>query len=192
MADAERLSEEVGRRLLKVARDTIQRAFGEQKNDDPGEEVLSPVLSERRGTFVTLTLQGSLRGCIGRIIPQETLFEGVKGNAIRAAFRDPRFRPLSRDELDQVRIEVSILTEPAPLSYSDARDLTNKLRPGTDGVILKKGYKEATFLPQVLEQLPKPDDFLTHLCLKAGLEGDAWKRDKLDVSVYRVQAFEEE
>jgi len=192
MADAEHLSEEEGRKLLKAARDTIQNALGEQKSESAGEEGLPPVLSERRGSFVTLTLQGALRGCIGRIIPQETLLEGVKANAIQAAFRDPRFRPLSRGELDRVKIEVSILTEPVPLSYSDDHDLTNRLRPGTDGVILKKGYKQATFLPQVWEQLPNPGDFLTHLCLKAGLEGDAWKRDKLDVSVYRVQAFEEE
>jgi len=192
MIDGERLSEEEGKKLLKVARDTIQSALGEQKSEGAGEEVLSPVLSERRGTFVTLTLQGALRGCIGRIIPREPLLEGVKANAIQAAFQDPRFRPLSRGELDQVKIEVSILTEPVPLSYSEAHDLMNKLKPGTDGVILKKGCKQATFLPQVWEQLPKPEDFLTHLCLKAGLEGDAWKHDKLDVSVYRVQAFEEE
>lgn len=192
MAHAERLSKEEGRKLLKVARDAIQSALGEQKSENAGEESVSPLLSERRGTFVTLTLRGALRGCIGRIVPQETLIEGVRANAVQAALRDPRFRPLSRDELEQVKIEVSVLTAPVPLSNSDAHDLPNKLRPGTDGVILKKGYKQATFLPQVWEQLPKPEDFLTHLCLKAGLEGDAWKHDRLDVSVYRVQAFEEE
>lgn len=192
MAGTERLSEEDGRTLLKVARDTIQSAFSKQQSKEAGEAVVSPALSERRGTFVTLTLKGSLRGCIGHIAPQETIWEGVKGNAIQAAFRDPRFKPLSREELDRVKIEVSILTEPMPLSYSNADDLNAKLRPGTDGVIIKKGHRQATFLPQVWEQLPEPSDFLTHLCLKAGLAGEAWKQEKIDVLTYRVQSFEEE
>ena len=116
----------------------------------------------------------------------------MRVNAINAAFRDPRFPPLSRDELNRIKIEVSILTNPRPLEYKDAQDLLAKLRPGIDGVIIKKGFHEATFLPQVWEQLPRKEDFLTHLCLKAGLDGDAWRRGDLEVSTYQVQAFEEE
>ena len=192
MAGTDRLSEEEGKELLNVARETIGSAFSEQKTGGTEEAVFSPGFSERRGTFVTLTINGGLRGCIGHIVPQETLLEGVKVNAIQAAFRDPRFKPLSRNEFDHVKIEVSILTEPMPLPYSDADDLKNKLRPGKDGVIIKKGYQQATFLPQVWEQLPEREDFLAHLCLKAGLSGDAWKHEKLQVSTYQVQAFEEE
>ena len=151
-----------------------------------------PRYSERRGTFVTLTMDGALRGCIGHIIPQESLIEGVRENAINAAFRDPRFRPLSRQEWEKTKIEVSILTEPKSLAYADGEDLLKKLRPGVDGVILKKGYRQATFLPQVWDQLPDKKEFLTHLCLKAGLDGHAWKKDKLEVLVYQVQAFHEE
>jgi AmmeMemoRadiSam system protein A len=192
MANMDRLSEEEGKALLKAARETIQNAFLEQIPEAARQAACSPIFSERRGTFVTLTMEGRLRGCIGHIIPQEPLIEGVKLNAIQAAFRDPRFRPLSKGEIDRVKIEVSILTEPMPLPYSDGDDLKHKLRPGTDGVIIKKGYQQATFLPQVWEQLPEREDFLTHLCLKAGLSGDAWKHEKLHVSTYQVQAFEEE
>jgi AmmeMemoRadiSam system protein A len=88
-------------------------------------------------------------------------------------------------------VEVSILTDPKPLAYGDSTDLLEKLRPGVDGVILRKGIYQATFLPQVWEQLPRKSDFLTHLCLKAGLDADAWRNEKLDVSTYQAQAFEE-
>ena len=138
-----------------------------------------------------MTLDGGLRGCIGHIIPQESLIEGIRVNAINAAFRDPRFKPLSKKEWEKVEIEISILTEPGPLEYADAADLLRKLRPGIDGVIIKKGHNQATFLPQVWEQLPDKKEFLTHLCLKAGLVGNEWKKEKLEIQIYQVQAFEE-
>lgn len=191
MVDTDKLTEEEGRCLLSVARQTIQQRLFSSENQGLADSEVSPKFSERRGTFVTLTIDGGLRGCIGHIIPQESLLEGVRVNAINAAFRDPRFRPLSRKEWERVKIEISILTEPKALPYSDAGDLLDKLRPGIDGVIIKKGFHQATFLPQVWEQLPDKKEFLTHLCLKAGLEMDAWKKEKLEVSTYQVQAFEE-
>ena len=191
MVDADKLTEEEGRCLLSVARQTIQQKLFNSENQGLPESQVSPKFSERRGTFVTLTIDGGLRGCIGHIIPQETLLEGIRVNAINAAFRDPRFRPLSTKEWERVKIEISILTEPKPLPYSDSQDLLEKLRPGVDGVIIKKGFHQATFLPQVWEQLPDKKEFLTHLCLKAGLEMDSWKKEKLEVSTYQVQAFEE-
>jgi AmmeMemoRadiSam system protein A len=87
---------------------------------------------------------------------------------------------------------VSILTEPKPLIYTDVDDLLEKLRPDIDGVIIKKGYHQSTFLPQVWKQLPKKEDFLAHLCLKAGLGADAWEQEHLEISTYQVQAFDEE
>ncbi|MEW6668943.1 MAG: AmmeMemoRadiSam system protein A [Thermodesulfobacteriota bacterium] len=192
MAEKNDLSQEDGKYLLGVARKTIDdRLFGRKTEGDP-DEGRFPRCSERRGTFVTLTMDGNLRGCIGHIIPQESLVEGVRVNAVNAAFRDPRFRPLSRQEWGRTKIEVSVLTEPKSLPYTDGEDLLRKLRPGVDGVILKKGYNQATFLPQVWEQLPDKKEFLTHLCLKAGLDGHAWKKEKLEVSVYQVQAFHED
>ncbi|MBW2358817.1 MAG: AmmeMemoRadiSam system protein A, partial [Deltaproteobacteria bacterium] len=169
MADTYGLTEEEGRFLLNVARQTIEQELFARKDQNPPESDISSKYSEQRGTFVTLTIQGGLRGCIGHIIPQESLIEGIRVNAINAAFRDPRFRPLTKEEWKRVKIEISILTDPKPLSYSDADDLLKKLRPNIDGVILKKGFHQSTFLPQVWEQLPEKEEFLTHLCLKAGL-----------------------
>lgn len=191
MATPGNLTEEEGKYLLFVARKTIQEALFERKAKEPSPSLESPKYLERRGTFVTLTIDGALRGCIGHIIPQESLIEGVRINAMNAALHDPRFRPLSRNEFPKIRIEVSILTEPEPLSFSDANDLSMKLRPGIDGVIIKKSFHQATFLPQVWEQLPDKSSFLSHLCMKAGLDGDTWKKERIDVNIYQVQAFEE-
>ena len=191
MAESDKLTKEEGERLISLARKTIEaRLLGREAMPEEGMEMPSKY-ADKRGTFVTLTLDGGLRGCIGHIIARETVLEGVKENALNAAFRDPRFPPLSAGEWDRVKVEVSILTDPKPLDYDDASDLLEKLHPGVDGVILRKGMHQATFLPQVWEQLPGKSDFLTHLCLKAGLEADAWKTGKLEVSTYQVQAFEE-
>jgi AmmeMemoRadiSam system protein A len=186
------LSEDEGKNLLEVARKTIKnRLFnvGEPQSD---WKDIPEIFQKRLGNFVTINIEGNLRGCIGHILPRLPLIEGIKENAINAAFKDPRFPPLTKGEFDRIDIEISILTPPQELPYSDAEDLLRKLRPGIDGVIMKKGFYEATFLPQVWEQLPKKEDFLSHLCLKAGLPADSWKTDKLQVSTYQVQAFEEE
>jgi AmmeMemoRadiSam system protein A len=192
MVDTDELTEEEGKYLLSVARRTIEERLTGQEGQGQSEAFQSPRFSEKRGTFVTLTENGALRGCIGHIIPQESVIEGIRENAINAAFRDPRFPPLSKAEWKRVRVEISILTDPTPLDYTDAVDLLNRLRPGIDGLIIKKGFNQATFLPQVWEQLPDKKEFLRHLCLKAGLDRDAWKHDKLEVLVYQVQAFEED
>ena len=191
MTDTDQLTEEEGRYLLSVARKTIEQKISNLEAQVEFDSFDSNKFSEKRGTFVTLTIDDGLRGCIGNIIPQESLLDGVKANAINAAFRDPRFRPLSGKEWEKVKIEISILTDPKPLDYSNRKDLLEKMRPGTDGVILKKGYNQSTFLPQVWEQLPEKKEFLTHLCLKAGLDGNEWEKEKLEVLTYQVQAFEE-
>jgi AmmeMemoRadiSam system protein A len=191
MPDQDILTEEEGRILLSVARKTIEKALFQGEEPVHTDTAGKGRFAERRGTFVTLTMNGGLRGCIGHIIPQETILEGVKENAINAAFRDPRFRPVSKAEWDRVNIEVSILTTPKPLPYEDAQDLLAKIRAGIDGLIIQKGYHQATFLPQVWEQLPDKKEFLMHLCLKAGLDADEWQKGTLEVSTYQVQAFEE-
>ncbi|HBF44031.1 MAG TPA: AmmeMemoRadiSam system protein A [Desulfobacteraceae bacterium] len=191
MTNTDKLTEEEGKYLIAVARRTIEEELFGKKASKELEAELPGIFREQRGTFVTLTIGGSLRGCIGHIIPQESLIEGIKINAINAAFRDPRFRPVSGKEWKGVKIEISILTNPKSLPYADAGDLLAKLRPGIDGVIIKKGPYEATFLPQVWEQLAGKEEFLTHLCLKAGLDSDAWKKGDLEISIYQVQAFED-
>ncbi len=193
MSESSKFTQEDGKFLISLARKTIeQRLTGRKNSEIRYDKTLPPRFYEKRGTFVTLTINGMLRGCIGHIVPQESVLEGVKENALNAAFRDPRFSPLRKDELDKVKIEVSILTDPKPLEYKDPQDLLSKLRPGIDGVIIKKGFHQATFLPQVWEQLPQKEEFLSHLCIKAGLNADAWRREKLEVLTYQVQAFEED
>jgi AmmeMemoRadiSam system protein A len=185
------LSEDEGKHLLGVARETIKNRLGNIEESQINWKEIPEKFQERLGTFVTVTIEDNLRGCIGHIIPRESLIEGIKENAINAAFKDPRFHPLTKEEFDRIEIEISILTSPEELFYTDAEDLLKKLRPGIDGVIIKKGFYEATFLPQVWEQLPEKEEFLSHLCLKAGLSPDSWKKEKLHISTYQVQAFEE-
>ena len=190
-----RFTEKQGQLLVKLARKTItEELVG--RSPDAESDSLIPALQDERfqahcGTFVTLKIEGQLRGCIGNLTSTESVLDSVKRNAINAAFHDPRFSSLSAAELDQTNIEVSILTEPLPLEYQGPRDLIQKLRVNVDGVIIRKGHANATFLPQVWEQLPQPENFLNHLCMKAGLQSDAWKHSELEVLTYQVQYFEE-
>ena len=188
------LTQEQGQVLVKLARETIAARLGTSENSSKrisAAALSDPVFQEKRGTFVTLKINKQLRGCIGCLTPSETIIEGVKRNAVNAAFKDPRFPQLTGPELEQAEIEISILTNPQKLEYVDGHDLAKKLRPGIDGVILGHGMARATFLPQVWEQLPRTEDFLAHLCRKAGLVPDAWQSGKLEVSTYQVQYFHE-
>ena len=115
----------------------------------------------------------------------------VKENAVLAAFQDPRFLPVSINDLAHITIEISILTQPRQVSFQNADELVSILKPGVHGVILSQGYMRATFLPQVWEQLPKTEDFLAHLCLKAGMGKMCWKDPKITVEVYEVAYFSE-
>jgi AmmeMemoRadiSam system protein A len=190
-----RFTKKQGRLLVKLARNTILKELAGKSTDTELDTSALAIQDERFqahcGTFVTLKIQGQLRGCIGNLTPKESVLEGVKRNAVNAAFHDPRFSSLTAAELDRTDIEVSILTEPLPLAYRDSQDLIQKLRVNVDGVIIRKGHASATFLPQVWEQLPRPENFLNHLCMKAGLLSDAWKSSELEVLTYQVQYFEE-
>ncbi len=183
------LSKDKGELLLKIARLAIENNFSRK---DETVEPTDSSLMVKSGTFVTLKIKGQLRGCIGNIEPVKSIYDGVKDNALSAAFHDHRFPALSADELARVHIGISILTSPQPLSYRDGDDLALKLRPGIDGVILRQGRAGATFLPQVWEQLPEAEPFLNHLCLKAGLPETAWRDSHPEIEVYQVQSFKEE
>lgn len=184
-----------GQLLLKLARGALLKEFG--REPDAPEDALrtsglkEPWLNAPGATFVTLTLKGKLRGCIGSLSSTDPLAESIRRNAVHAALHDPRFAPLAEKELDQIVIEVSVLTEPRPMPYANPEELRQKLRPHLDGVILRQAHASATFLPQVWEQLPDVGEFLSQLCLKAGFPRDAWKRSRLEVSTYQVQRFEE-
>lgn len=186
------MNEFTQRFLLKLARQTLEYYFKTHQILKLDESILpDPIFKEKRGTFVTLHLHGELRGCIGHIEPVQELYKDIIDNVLSAAFEDPRFIPLTGDELKDIEIEISVLTPPQKLSYTSTDDLLIKLRPNIDGVIIEKGRYGATYLPQVWEDLPDKKEFLSSLCMKAGLNPDAWKEKDAEISVYQAEVFNE-
>lgn len=177
--------------LLKLARSAIEAALVKGRRVERPKDI-SPALREKRGCFVTLHKNRLLRGCIGIIEPVKSLVSGVEENALNAAFKDTRFPPLTRDELSAIFIEISVLTMPKILDFKDGKDLKEKLKPGVHGVILSQEGCEATFLPQVWEQLPDKKDFLEHLCQKGGMEKKCWQDRRTTVKIYEAECFSEE
>lgn len=178
--------------LLNLARQVIESALQGNKRISLPEEGRTPRLQEPGASFVTLhTAQGALRGCIGTLTAHRPLAEDVRHNALAAAFDDPRFPPLSETEAPDLGIEVSVLTPPEPLAFSGPDELVQKLRPRIDGVFLEHGWHRGTFLPQVWEHLPEPEEFLRHLALKAHLPANAWRWPDIKISTYQVQKFGE-
>jgi uncharacterized protein len=178
--------------LLKLARASIEEAFGKPlpfEKDALASQF--PELAEERATFVTLKVDGkALRGCIGSIVPHTALFDDVVANAKSAAFHDPRFAPLTENEYRRCSVEVSLLTVPQALPYTDSGDLHSKIRPGIDGVILQLGGRSATFLPQVWEELPDFDPFFAHLGLKAGIGANVLDYHP-EIFTYQAEHFED-
>jgi len=182
------LSEDDKQLLLRLARSAIKYYL--DNKTIPTAQALELELTEQvtvpRAAFVTLKKHGRLRGCIGDIFPRQPLYKSVLSNALNAAFRNSRFQPLGRDELPEITIEISVLTAPKPVdSYTD-------IRLGTDGIILRKGYRSAVFLPQVApEQGWNLSQTLTHLAVKAGLPPEAWKQGA-SFLVFQADVFGEE
>jgi AmmeMemoRadiSam system protein B/AmmeMemoRadiSam system protein A len=175
-----------GAALLKLARSEIGSKLGHRI---PGP-AHAGWLDEPGASFVTLTRQGELRGCIGTLEAHRPLGEDVRENAVAAAFRDPRFMPLTRMEFDDIRVEVSLLSPPEPLFVKSEEEALARLRPNVDGVVLEYGHYRSTFLPQVWEQLPNPAEFLAHLKRKAGLSMDFWA-EQVRLSRYTVSKWKE-
>jgi uncharacterized protein len=180
---------EHGRILPIIARDAISDAVNAPRATDVFDET-APWLTEPGASFVTLMQDGELRGCIGTVQAHQSLLADIKRNAISAAMHDPRFQPLTRNELATVRIEVSLLSTPQPFDFSDEKDALAKIRPGIDGVVFEYGPYRSTFLPQVWESLVQPQQFLAALKLKAGLPGDFWAED-VKLSSYTVSKWRE-
>jgi|SRR3989344_3450911 len=174
--------------LLNLARSSIETQFSATSIPKPKYE--EDICKTKAGVFVTLTIKDQLRGCIGTIEARDTIENSVISNAINAAFYDPRFEKLSREELKQTKIEISILSETTNLIYTTPEDLLKKLNK--QGIIISYNKNKALFLPQVWEDLPKKEDFLSHLCLKAGISKDSWKTKKLTIKQFTVDSFEEE
>jgi AmmeMemoRadiSam system protein A len=176
--------------LLKIARAAIFQGLGGSDEDAPLLAEVPAELMDERASFVTLQLDGLLRGCIGMLEACRPLAEDVEQNARAAAFQDPRFPPVSRKEFEALEIHISVLSPPEELSFSSEADLLAQMRPGTDGLILEDGYHRGTFLPSVWEQLPDKGMFLAHLKLKAGLPESHWS-DTVKVFRYTADYFGE-
>ncbi len=172
---------EHGRALLRLARAAIAGALGRTIPPQPG----ASWLEERRATFVTLRQNGDLRGCIGSLEPRRALGHDVAENAVASALSDPRFAPLTVDELDRTEVEVSLLSAPAAIACSTHDALIASLVPARDGVILAHGKQRATFLPQVWEQVPDANEFVAQLKRKAGLAPD-FPTERCTAFRYRV------
>ncbi len=188
---AEHLTDDEKRLLLRLARTALENGVRGENLPPLDPSTLTPALQAHGASFVTLTIDGQLRGCIGALEPYQPLAEDVQEHAVAAALHDPRFPPVTPAELPHIQIEISHLTRPRLLPYTDADDLLSKLNPGLDGVILRDGYLRATFLPQVWAQLPEKETFLSHLCRKMGAPPDLWRKKHLQVEIYRVEEFHE-
>lgn len=149
---------------------------------------VSPALKAIAATFVTLEIDGDLRGCIGTLEAHRALAVDVAQNAFAAAFRDSRFPPLLATEAAQLELHISVLSPPLPMTVHDEADLLRQLRPGIDGIVLSEGSRRGTFLPSVWEQLPQPRDFLAQLKRKAGLPANYWSRT-LRIERYTCEVF---
>jgi len=181
-------SKDKGRILLSLARSAISDALGQSLDGfTPHQE---DWLQEKGACFVTLKINGNLRGCIGTLEAYRPLFEDVHANAVAAALHDPRFPPLTIDELAKVNIEISLLSPMQKLDAQSEEEAIAGLSPGKDGVVFQYGSRKATFLPQVWEQLPDAHQFMAHLRIKAGLSPGFWHPDVL-IYTYKVDKFSE-
>lgn len=178
--------------LLSIARDAVSAAAQGDRLPNLDLASLPPALREKGASFVTLTSRGQLRGCIGALEASQPLALDVQEHAEAAATQDFRFPPVTPQEILSIRIELSRLTTPVQLEYKDSNQLAEMLKPGRDGVVIRDGIRRATFLPQVWEKLPSPEDFLSQLCLKMGASPDQWRKKRMSVYTYQVEEFEEE
>lgn len=180
------LTERERETLLNIARQTIEEYVREGKK--PSFRVAEPALKEKRGVFVTLHEGGRLRGCIGQIMPVDELYEAVSGMAIESATADPRFPPVVPEELEEIELEISVLTVPRRIGSLEEMEL------GRDGVIIKKGMRQGVFLPQVATETGwSKEEFLSHLARdKAGLNPGDWKDKDTEIFTFQAEVFSEQ
>lgn len=180
---------EQSRLLLEIARKTIEsKLFGKPYSPEFPEE-----FSANRGVFVTLTKSGSLRGCIGFPEPVFPLIEAVQQAAESAAFGDPRFPPVSKEEWPEIKIEVTVLTPPALLEAGDPSEYPEKIKVGRDGLIVEGGFSKGLLLPQVpVEWHWDEEEFLAQTCIKAGLPPNSWKEKSTKIYTFQGEIFSED
>lgn len=174
--------------LHKLAIDSIAHGLSHAQPLPVKLEDYPSHLCTNGASFVTLNLNHQLRGCIGSLNAYQPLVQDIAQHAYDAAFKDPRFSPVTESEASQLDIHISILTPAEPMKFTDEADLLAQIKPGKDGLILESGFHKGTFLPSVWDQLPQPRDFLNHLKQKAGLDSHYWSND-IKISRYRTLSF---
>ena len=179
-----------GTSLLRVARGSIDYGLVHRKPLPVDCEDLPAALAEPRATFTTLHAAVKLRGCCGTLEASQPLAKDVSHSAFQAAFRDPRFDPVGKHELDAISLEVSVLSPMEKITVADEADLLQSLRPGVDGLVLIEDWRRATFLPKVWESLPEPQQFLAQLKVKCGLPGNYWS-ERLEFLRYETTTYTE-
>lgn len=187
------LSNEEKRGLLVLARAAVETWVRSQKLIDLPDDLVArfPHLNEQRACFVTLRVEGQLRGCIGSLEPRRSLIDDVRQNAVSAAVHDTRFRPVTEDELASLSYSISVLDLPRPLEGVPARELPAYMEKHRPGVIIEYRGRRSTFLPSVWEELDDPIDFLSRLCVKQGSSADCWKSPEVRISTYGSVYFSE-
>ena len=181
------MNDNAGQVLLPIARATIARQLGRSHTvPEDADWLRAP-----GACFITLKQGDRLRGCIGSLKAHRPLLDDIKANALAAAFRDPRFKPLAADELDRTTVEVSLLSPLEPISFQNEQDALAQLRPGIDGLVFEYGHHHSTFLPQVWEDLPDRQEFMVHLKQKAGLPPDFWD-PQVKLARYTVSKWKEQ
>ena len=178
--------------LLKLARRAIQKYFRDEGILQIDKDNLTQTLKEKRGTFVTLWKDDKLRGCIGDLENKKPIHQSVIDNCLASALLDTRFTALKNDELNDIKIEISVLSELKRLpDFTSSDSFLKYLDKDKPGLLIKKGGYQATFLPQVWENLTSAELFISHLCKKAGLDKNEWKKMNLEVYQYNAEVFKE-
>jgi len=183
-------TEAEGKILVKIAKSTIQKWFTREPKDISPETAKK--FSEKLGVFVTLKINGELRGCIGFTEPRFPLIDGIQRTALLAAFQDPRFPPLREEEVEKLEVEVSVLTEPTLIVVKKPDDYLNIIKIGRDGLILEYGGCSGLLLPQVpVEEKWSVKEFLDYTCMKAGVPSETWKSPECEIYSFQAQIFHE-
>jgi AmmeMemoRadiSam system protein A len=187
-AGLSREAQDTLRVLARLSLDRCVRGFSLPEVDPSS---LAESLRSKAASFVTLRKSGELRGCMGNIIAQEPLYLSVIRNAQSSALRDPRFEAVRPEELSSIRIELSVLSPLQPLHCDTKAELLEWLRNTRPGVVLRVSGRSVTYLPQVWEMLPEPENFLRQLALKGGFDADAWRLSAAEIQVYTSQTIKE-
>ncbi len=191
MTDYKQLTDSDGERLVKTARAVVAE-FLKNKNKLKLDSEFEESFSANAGVFVTLNLQSNLRGCIGFALPDKKLYNALEDAAIAAATEDPRFPPVTSEELDQITFEVTVLTPPQEIKVEVPSEYPSKIKVGRDGLIVKSGFNSGLLLPQVpIEYGWNEEEFLGYTCEKAGLAKDFWKKKETKILKFEGIVFKE-